>query len=446
MSDDKSKASQGGHKHSRPQWSGRDIVDAQHAPDLDREAALHEFEGKMPRHEAEDRAYGDYKRRQHTEAAAHHLLGIKLAQAAGDQREARKHGLMYSFHVQHLGHDPIGPVPKEVEQHRHGSGGPPPKVYTFKPHLGDIFVLSDNLFDKKEPDMSSLKKTTPDLEWQRHDDNTGGYLQALDKGERVLYRTWALDRGMSKAPTHVLVKHDGQRQTTVGYFDTQEQALGKAEEFVVESMAKSLAKEAQQLSLTPMGVPQTAKAEESSDGGSSGSSSTTEASSMSKGSESSASSSSSSTSTASSMSKAGGADGATPDFFSMAERVLSRSERCGKCGTPTSACVCGNVDLSKAETCKACRKAKNLCKCPGMHKSEAEAAAAAEEAAEHQAQLDAGKKLLKALQDGGSPGVGFGTTKDGKTEGTRPEDLHKALHDLYVATKFVVESAAAKKL
>ena len=260
------------HKHLRPQWAGRDVCDLDHGADLDREAALHEFEGKLPRHQAEDKAYSDYKHKQHARAAAHHLQGIKLAEAAGDEREGRKHGLMYQLHLQHLGHEPIGPVPKEVQQHLDaGSGSDGGKFYSYKPHRGDIFVL-DGL-GKKEKNMAMDNDEILNdldlgddglgdvlLDWERHDDNTGGFLQAMDKTERLVYRTWAIERG-ARPTQHVLVKHDGVRQTTLGYFDTREDALAVAEGFTTMAKADQLEKEGQLLSMTPMGVPQTAKSE-----------------------------------------------------------------------------------------------------------------------------------------------------------------------------------------
>ena len=46
MADDKKPSE---HKHLRPQWAGRDIVNKDHGAELDHAAALHEFEGKLPR-------------------------------------------------------------------------------------------------------------------------------------------------------------------------------------------------------------------------------------------------------------------------------------------------------------------------------------------------------------------------------------------------------------
>ena len=152
MGDEHSNASK--HKHLRPQWAGRDVLDKEHGTDLDRESALHEFEGKMPRHEAEDKAYGDYKRQAHAPRPRLTTSGVSSSpEATGDMREGRKHGLMYQLHCKQLGHEAIGPVPKEVHQHLDASGDDAEnqKVYSFKAHRGDISTsLPDELGKKKE--------------------------------------------------------------------------------------------------------------------------------------------------------------------------------------------------------------------------------------------------------------------------------------------------------
>jgi hypothetical protein len=77
-------------------WAGRPIVDAGHITDLETAAALHEFRDRMPRNEAEDRAHTAYRRDHHLTGAAHHLNGMRAAQAAGQMEEAKKHGAMYA--------------------------------------------------------------------------------------------------------------------------------------------------------------------------------------------------------------------------------------------------------------------------------------------------------------------------------------------------------------
>ncbi len=122
-------------------WAGRVVAHKDHGPDLDAAAAIHEFHDHLPRAEAEEKAYKDYVKSQHTEAAAHHLLGMKAAAAGGDMESARKHGLMYELHSKALGHESVGPAHPSVQAHMEKNPG---KV-KFKPHRGDLFAL-----DKKE--------------------------------------------------------------------------------------------------------------------------------------------------------------------------------------------------------------------------------------------------------------------------------------------------------
>jgi hypothetical protein len=135
------------------QWQGRAIAEKDHAHDLDREAAMHEFGNKLPRAEAEEKAYESYKKDQHARAAAHHLQGMKAAHASGNMEEARKHGILYDQHVKGLGHESsIGPVPSSISRYvSEDDKGP----YKFKAHHGDRFVL-----DKSEDTMADLKKDT----------------------------------------------------------------------------------------------------------------------------------------------------------------------------------------------------------------------------------------------------------------------------------------------
>lgn len=121
-----------------PMWMGRPITHAEHAQDLDQEAAINEFgPSRMHSAAAEEQAYKGYVQRQHTEAAAHHLSGMRSAHAAGDMESARKHSLMYGVHSKALGHDPIGPAHPAVAAHLEGNPG---KV-RFKPHRGDLFAI-----------------------------------------------------------------------------------------------------------------------------------------------------------------------------------------------------------------------------------------------------------------------------------------------------------------
>jgi hypothetical protein len=127
------------------QWMGRPIASMDDEKDLERAAAVNEFSGKLPRDQAEEKAYADHVHTQHVKAAGHHLAGQRAAKGVGDMAAARKHGLLYEMHVEKLGHDKYGPVPPEVKAIHDSlvSGG---QAYTFRPHGGDSFLLEG---DKK---------------------------------------------------------------------------------------------------------------------------------------------------------------------------------------------------------------------------------------------------------------------------------------------------------
>lgn len=120
-------------------WNNNPIVSQDHIPDLERDAALNEFEHGLPREEAEEKAYKEYKTKHHSSAAAHHLRGLKAAQEAGDIDEAHKHGVLYSIHMEHLGHDPMDKVPDEIQKLASDEGKP--KMYRFKSHTADKILL-----------------------------------------------------------------------------------------------------------------------------------------------------------------------------------------------------------------------------------------------------------------------------------------------------------------
>jgi hypothetical protein len=126
-------------KNEKHHWYKRPIITQDHIPDLERDAALNEFEQGLPREDAEENAYQAYRRKHHIEGAAHHLRGLKAAQEAGDLDECKKHGVAYSMHLGHLGHDPMDAVPDEVK--KLVDGETKPKVYKFKSHKSDHFLV-----------------------------------------------------------------------------------------------------------------------------------------------------------------------------------------------------------------------------------------------------------------------------------------------------------------
>jgi hypothetical protein len=126
-------------KHQLPQWLGRDIVSEEHFQDLEQRAAVHEFHSKMPRHEAEAKAHDDYVKEHREKAAAHHLAGMKMAQAVGNLDEAKKHWTLYDLHLKALGKDSIGQIPAEIEHRlKEDQVG---KMYRFKAHHGDAYAF-----------------------------------------------------------------------------------------------------------------------------------------------------------------------------------------------------------------------------------------------------------------------------------------------------------------
>lgn len=97
------------------QWKGRDILDPKHAEELDRSSAELEFGENLPRHQAEEKAYGNYRRARYLEGAAHHWKGFTAASAVGDP-SSREHKLMYDVYMRALGHNPAEAPPPEVKR------------------------------------------------------------------------------------------------------------------------------------------------------------------------------------------------------------------------------------------------------------------------------------------------------------------------------------------
>jgi len=144
---------------NQPTWMGRPIAHEDHKRDLNAHSAINEFLHGMPQADAEQQAYGEYKKQNHAVAAAHHLSGMKASQGAGDLESARKHGAMYALHVKQLGLDPYGPVPSEIQTHV--ADPKREKLYKFKAHKGDSFLLQNEAppataapMEKSEPEES----------------------------------------------------------------------------------------------------------------------------------------------------------------------------------------------------------------------------------------------------------------------------------------------------
>jgi hypothetical protein len=132
-----------------------------HAGDLEYDSAIKEFGEGHERPEAERRAYEDYRKKVHSEAAAHHLRGMRAAQASFDMPEAERHGMAYAAHLRALGHEPIDKVPPEVEAYLQQEEVKP--QYKFKAHPADSLLEVDESRHNSptEPKDGSGDKTSP---------------------------------------------------------------------------------------------------------------------------------------------------------------------------------------------------------------------------------------------------------------------------------------------
>lgn len=122
------------------EWLGRKIISNDDHDDLETRAAIHTFHSGLPRHEAEEKAYQDYKRDKLIDSASHHLKGLKAAHAIGDLTAAKKHGMMYMLALKGLKHDDGMNPPKEVLD-RHENM--PKEFQKFKAHPADLYLIED---------------------------------------------------------------------------------------------------------------------------------------------------------------------------------------------------------------------------------------------------------------------------------------------------------------
>lgn len=144
----------------RGMWLGHPLLAPEHEHELHLAAALHEFQGGMPRHEAEARALEDYRREHHARAAAHHYAGMRAGHATGNMEDAKRHHALYSLHVRALGEDPMGPVPESVRKYHSGAGtDKQPHAYRFHGHDADEYLIQP--VTKHELELVDLKKAEP---------------------------------------------------------------------------------------------------------------------------------------------------------------------------------------------------------------------------------------------------------------------------------------------
>lgn len=124
-------------------WLERPIADDTHAKELEQLAAHYEFDQKLPREEAETRAYREYSQRQHAEAAAHHLRMADRARNSGYPDEGRLHYEMYRLHAKRLdGSRGLASIPPAVQARLSGRPAEDLKPYRYAPHWADDLIAS----------------------------------------------------------------------------------------------------------------------------------------------------------------------------------------------------------------------------------------------------------------------------------------------------------------
>lgn len=132
-----------------PRWLGRyEVASEDDHPDLDARAAVYEFRHGLPKDAAERQAHASYSKEKAYDSASHHLLGLRAAAAVGADSAAEKHGAAYAGALKHAGHEPTGPVPKEVLDRIKADR---PEVYSYKAHPADsLFEPEDTAADEED--------------------------------------------------------------------------------------------------------------------------------------------------------------------------------------------------------------------------------------------------------------------------------------------------------
>lgn len=122
-----------------PKWLNRfSVLTEEHKNDLERSAAVIEFESKLPREQAETLAHQKYVQEQHLRASAHHLDGMESSKVNGKMADAHKHLIMFNLHAAKLNRRPWDPVDPRIAAFR----DPKYKESHYTPHPCDHFTLS----------------------------------------------------------------------------------------------------------------------------------------------------------------------------------------------------------------------------------------------------------------------------------------------------------------
>jgi hypothetical protein len=121
-------------------WAGHPLLTPKDSEPLELAAAVNEFHHGMDRESAEKHALDEYRREHHARAAAHHLMGMRAAQASGSHDDAKKHYDMYGLHLKALGHETHEAVPGEVKRYTEGENVD--RAYHFKGHGADQFLVN----------------------------------------------------------------------------------------------------------------------------------------------------------------------------------------------------------------------------------------------------------------------------------------------------------------
>jgi hypothetical protein len=144
-------------------WQGRPISSKDHHADLERDAAALEFgASRLDRKAAEEGAYQAYKRKQHSDAVAHHLSGMRSAMSSGRREDGEKHAAMYEAHMKALGLRRGSLPPND-------SPTPHEKKSRFSAHPADQLLVSHSKSEhitKSEPETDGLTKAAGYCKWR----------------------------------------------------------------------------------------------------------------------------------------------------------------------------------------------------------------------------------------------------------------------------------------